>query len=88
MSFESGRSTTADASAVRTSEDFASFAEALVRDFRDRGSSEWENTTLDNFLDALAVFSDARLVDRESSEQEIASWPLFAEILAAATGYE
>ena len=88
MDYETGRFTTAEPTEVRTREDFATFAEALLRDFRDKGSSEWENTTLENFLDALAAFSDARLVDRDPSEQEVSSWRLFAEILAAATGYE
>jgi hypothetical protein len=36
----------------------------------------------------LAAFSDARLVDRDPSEQAVPSWRLFAEIVATATGYE
>lgn len=87
MDYETGRFTTAEDAEVRTREDFATFAEALLKDFREKGSSEWD-TTLDNFLDALAAFSDARLVDRDPSEQEVPSWRLFAEIVAAATGYE
>lgn len=88
MSYETGRFTTADPAGVRSREDFAQFAEAVLADFRGSGSSEWENATLERFLDALAAFSAARLVDRQVNEQEMPSWRVFAEIVAAATGYE
>lgn len=88
MEYETGRFTTARPAEVQTREDFATFAEALLEDFRAKGSSEWENNSLDRFLDALAAFSDSRLIDRDPSEQEVPSWRLFAEIVAAATGYE
>ena len=88
MGYETGRFTTAETSGVRSREDFTSFAAALLADFRDNGSSEWENNTLDRFLDALHAFAEARLVHRDAVEQEAPSWLLFAEIIAAATGYE
>jgi hypothetical protein len=52
------------------------------------GSDDWENGTLEGFLDGLAAASHARVVDRDGASQELASWRLFAELVAAATGYE
>jgi hypothetical protein len=88
MDYETGRFTTVETSGVGSREDFTSFVGALLADFRDKGSSEWENNILDRFLDALEAFAEARLVHRDAAEQEAPSWLLFAEILAAATGYE
>jgi len=78
----------ADSSGVLTRDDFAGFLQRVLADFRSGGSSEWENDTLERFLDGLAAFACAREVDRNADEQETATWRLFAEIVAAATGYE
>ena len=86
MTFETGRPTSADASTVRSRNDFADFLEAVLADYRQTGAAEWENGTLDRFLDGLAAFAAARVVDR--GDQEAASWRLFAEIIVAATAFE
>jgi hypothetical protein len=88
MSYETGRSTDVDPSNVMTRDDFAVFLSAVLTDFRSTGESEWENGTLDRFLDAFAAFADARIVNEPVRDQEEASWQLFAEIVRAATGYE
>jgi hypothetical protein len=44
--------------------------------------------TLDRFLEALAAVVEARFVDGEAAAQEVATWRLVAELLAAATVYE
>ncbi len=82
-----GRATNIDPSSVSSRDGFADFLEAVLDDFRAQGGrSEWENAKLDRFLEALAAFAAARVV--ESGEQETPSWSLFAEMIAAATGYE
>ena len=87
MDFETGRPTNADTSTVSSRDELAGFVEAVLADFRlGGGEAEWENATLDRFLAALAAIAGARLVDAE--DQEAASWWLFAEMIAAATGYE
>lgn len=86
--YETGRAADSDPSRVETREDFARFLSALLADFRATGASEWENGTLDRFLDAFAAVAGARAVDAPERQQERASWRLFAEIVQAATGYE
>lgn len=88
VTYETGRATGVDPSNVRTREDFAGFLAAVLTDFRSTGESEWENGTLERFLDGLSAFADARVVDEPVRDQEQASWPLFAEMVRAATGYE
>ena len=85
---ETGQATDVDPSRVETREDFAHFLSALLADFRATGASEWENGTLDRFLDAFAAFAGAQVVDVPERRQKHASWRLFAEIVQAATGYE
>jgi hypothetical protein len=83
-----GRAADVDPSFVETREDFAHFLSGLLADFRATGASEWENGTLDRFLDGFAAFAGARVVDVPERQQKQASWRLFAEIVQAATGYE
>ena len=47
------RPTTADASVVSSRDEFATFLESVLTDYRTSGRDEWENTTLESFLDAL-----------------------------------
>ena len=85
--FETGRRTNVDTSSIATRADLAEFLEKVLADFRTGGGeAEWENATLDRFLDGLAAFAGARVWDRD--DQETASWRLFAEMIAVATGYE
>ena len=87
MTFETGRFTDADTSRVETRDDFAAFLTEVLADFAERGGSrEWENATLDRFLDGVAAFAGDRVLDGE--DQDDPSWKLFAEIIAAGTGYE
>ena len=87
MDYETGRSTTADPSGVTDRDSFGTFLEVVLGDLQvGGGESEWENSKLADFLGALAVFADARVVERD--DQEEASWRLFAEMIVAATGYE
>jgi hypothetical protein len=53
--------------------------------------NEWENATLERFLDALAALLDSRYqqpVDRADSKPSGPSWNQLARLLVAATGYE
>lgn len=87
MGYETGRRVNVDASSVATRDDLADFLWAALADYGDGGGrAEWENSTLDRFLEGLAAFAGAREVAGE--DQETASWRLFAEMIAAATGYE
>jgi hypothetical protein len=88
MAHETGRFTTADPSRVRTRDELAAFVNSMLEDLEASGRAEWENATLERFLDALAAVADSRRVDKDRTSQEAASWQRFAEILAAATGYE
>ena len=88
VSYENGRATDADPRNVETRDDFARFLSVVLADFRSTGEAEWENGTLDRFLDGLSAFADTRVVEAPGFDQEQASWRLFAEIVRAATGYE
>lgn len=88
MSYETGRATNVDPSNVETRDDLARFLLAVLADLRSTGAAEWENGTLERFLDGLSAFTDARVGESSDIDQERASWRLFAEIVRAATGYE
>jgi hypothetical protein len=57
VSFETGRSTTADPSSVQSRDNFAAFVEVALTDFAAGGAGRWENGTLERFLDGLAAVS-------------------------------
>jgi hypothetical protein len=81
-----GRPANVGPSSVDTRDRFAAFLQDLLGEYRSGGGrTEWENGTLERFLDALAALADSRVVGR--ADQEVPSWQLFAEIIAAATGY-
>ena len=87
MDYETGRSTTADPTSVTDRDSFGDFIEVVLGDLRlGGGASEWENSDLDAFLEALAAFAEARVIGR--TDQDEPSWRLFAEMIVAATGYE
>ena len=88
VNYGTGRATDVDPSTVETRDDFAQFLSAVLADFRSAGRDEWENGTLDRFLDGLWAFAGVRVAESLKPDQEQASWRLFAEILRAATGYE
>ena len=63
----------------------------LQDDLAGTGASEWENPTLERFLDALHGFLaglGAHDANREQHPPAEPDWRLFATALAAATGYE
>ena len=56
MSYETGRSTTADPSVVTDRDTFADFLETVLGDIRlGGGAAQWENADLARFLEALAL---------------------------------
>ena len=61
-------------------------------DLAGRGSREWENPTLDRFLEALEAVVDGlpgqASAKQGEAEAEQAAWALAAQVLVAATGYE
>ena len=85
MTHETGRATNVHPSSVSGRDDFADFLQAVLQDFEASGK-DWENGTLGRFLDGLTAVSWSRRVDVQ--DEENASWQLFAEMIAAATGYE
>lgn len=84
--YEAGRPTHENPADIRTRDDFGDYLLRVLGDYRETGASEWENNTLERFLDGLSAFALARVHDQPG--QEDATWQLFAEIIAAATGYE
>ena len=86
VTYETGRATDVDSNNVETRDDFAHFLSAVLADFRSTGEAEWENGTLDRFLDGLSAFAGGRVIEAPELDQERASWCLFAEIVRAATG--
>jgi hypothetical protein len=88
MTHETGRRTNVDPAGVTTRDEFGDFLLGVLSDYRSSGASEWENGTLEWFLDGLSAFAHARLVGVPDDDQKQATWQLFAEMIAAATGYE
>jgi len=79
-----------NSSSVSSKEDLADFIEALRTDFVEN-SAEWENPTVDKFLDAMAAW--VRSMDnyyRNTGNAPVASptWSVFADMLSAAKIYE
>ncbi|MEU0312804.1 hypothetical protein [Nocardioides sp. NPDC006273] len=86
-SWTTGRATHVEPEAT-TRDEFGEFVVGVIADFAESGRAEWENNTLERFLDGLAAFALTRVNGRAAEVQEGASWALFAELIAAATGYE
>lgn len=87
-SWATGRATHVSPEPATTRDGFGDFVLGVLADFDESGLNEWENNSLRHFLDALGAFALARVNGRAKEEQEAASWPLFAELIVAATGYE
>ncbi len=79
------------ANAIKTREDLAAFILELLRDF-EANKSEWENTTLDRYLDALGACIDAldgyyhNLYGTDVPEQP--TWSMIGRLLWRARVYE
>jgi hypothetical protein len=75
---------------VSSKEDLADFIEAMREDLL-KDPTQWENATLDRFLEAMAAW--VRAMDnfyRNTGKQpiETPTWSVFADILLAAKMYE
>jgi hypothetical protein len=75
---------------IATREELIAFVSLLRQDL-DQHAEQWENATLESYLEALqAVLTDwrGRFVNRGEVAPEVPSWCLIAEILLAASVYE
>lgn len=75
---------------VTSREELVDFIAQLRDDFVERGE-QWENATLDRFLDALAAWIEASPGWYRNFDQEMppnGDWTLFARALSAAVVYE
>ncbi len=75
---------------VQSRDDFVRFVREMLREL-DSAKQQWENTTLERFLEALAGWSgdmDGYYANRGQVLPEQPSWRLMAEMLLAATIYE
>jgi hypothetical protein len=76
--------------ALRTREDFAAFLDQLREDLMKR-PEDWENPTLDRFLEAMTAWvtaSPQAFRNRGKPYPENINWNFFAEVLLAARIYE
>jgi hypothetical protein len=79
------------AAPAATRQDVQRVIAQMRADLAGRGSQEWENPTLDRFLDALEAVLDGlpgQLARQGKAETAQPDWALLADILVAATGYE
>ena len=76
---------------VETRADFCAFVAALLQNYKDR-PGDWENASLEAFLEGVAAFSRdfPGYVSNSGAniDPEQPSWSGFAEILIAARVYE
>jgi hypothetical protein len=75
---------------IKTHKDLSVFIGELHEDFQ-VNSESWENSTLSNFLEALAAWTDAMdgYYKNIGSEAPVEpKWSTFANMLVAATMYE
>ena len=92
-SYDSGRFTEIsdqDIAAVHSHTDVARIVEQMLADLRAH-PDEWENPTLERFLDALAASLDAvepLHANRGEAVPSQPTWKLLAELLVMASGYE
>lgn len=79
------------ARSVETTEDFRAFVFALLQNYRER-RDEWENDSLETFLEALGAFSGdlSGYVERTGTniDLERPGWRGLAEVLLGARVYD
>ena len=89
--YETGRFANAgDLSQVSSHTDVAQVAVRMLADLRDH-PAEWENPTLERFLDALAASLEGLpglYANRGERFPESPTWKILAETLVMASGYE
>jgi hypothetical protein len=79
-----------DLSKVSSHTDVALVVERMLADLRAH-PTEWENQTLEHFLDALAGVLDglpSLYANRGEQFPQSATWKILAEALVGASGYE
>lgn len=92
--WETGRSVAIDpetVAAVASREDFVRLVEAMHADLVGSCATEWENNSLERFIEALAAFAgslDSYWQNRGEGISQQPTWATFALLLTAATGYE
>ncbi|MEE1926460.1 hypothetical protein V0R50_31060 [Pseudomonas sp. 148P] len=75
---------------IKTKEEFADFICGLKEDL-ELNSNEWENPTLERFLDAMEAWiraMDFYAINSGGEEVLVPSWQTFAKILFASKIYE
>jgi hypothetical protein len=76
---------------IRDRKEFIAFLEKLHEDYLSN-SEEWENPTLDRFLEAMVAYAKDIQGYYDNSNQKIgandASWQIFSDILEGAKIYE
>jgi len=75
---------------IKTKKDFIIFVNLLKEDYTNN-KEEWENPSIDMFLDAMAVWTEHIERYYKNSEEEIPKdipWKIFADILLASKIYE
>jgi hypothetical protein len=75
---------------INNKNDFVRFIELLVNDLK-TNPEEWENSTLESFLEAMAAWTDDMEGYYRNTNQPIPNninWKVFAKILMASTVYE
>lgn len=89
--YETGRFANAgDLSHVSSHTDVARVAESMLTDLRNH-PDEWENPTLERFLDALAASLEGLpglYANRGERFPESPTWKILAEAVVMASGYE
>ncbi|MCU7728992.1 hypothetical protein ODJ79_35215 [Actinoplanes sp. KI2] len=79
-----------DLAAVRTHTDVARIVEQMLTDLRTH-PHEWENPTLERFLEALAASLESLEPLHTTPNEAVPSqptWKLLADVLVKASGYE
>jgi hypothetical protein len=80
-----------DLAGVATREDLRRLVAQMHSDFVESGVLEWENATLERFLEAMAAYLgdlDGYFRNRGESVPDQPDWHLVALLLVAASGYE
>jgi hypothetical protein len=77
---------------IKTKDDFVSFVELLLEDLKN-SPPEWENNTLESYLDAMGRWTDDmegyyKNMGINTIEYDKINWRIFADILLAARVYE
>jgi hypothetical protein len=78
------------ANAIVSREDFVNFVEVLIEDLKNNGS-EWENDTLESYLEAIARWTDDMDGYYNNKGMQLPKnieWKVFGQMLLASKVYE